>query len=238
MSAPLFLSTAHIQKLFVVCCFRKFIRLTDVAGSKVGNPRQSIFLSLLWIYHIYNYLSPCNIVGGDIVMWPFMFGLVSESVSGCVRRKPSFGHEVKGQLWIYAYGTLWTQYRLHFLPIRCHTSQVYCVWWKQDTYYFVPQGPSKIKVNFEPRNTKPSLCQLHRSVGHDRCKLSRTYERFLICDDKITENERCVIKIIGIHCETLWAQCRTQFFPYRFHSSHICDKSRMPNFWSRGQGQL
>ena len=45
-----------------------------------------------------------------------------------------------------------------------------------------------------------SLCQLHWSVGHDRCKLSRTYERFLICDDKITENDRCVIKIIGIHC--------------------------------------
>ena len=39
-----------------------------------------------------------------------------------------------------------------------------------------------------------SLCQLHRSVGHDRRKLSRTCERFPICDDKITENDRCVIK--------------------------------------------
>ena len=25
-------------------------------------------------------------------------------------------------------------------------------------------------------------------------------ERFPICDERITENDRCVIKIIGIHC--------------------------------------
>ena len=29
-------------------------------------------------------------------------------------------------------------------------------------------------------------------------KLMLTYERFPICDDKITENDRCVIKKIGI----------------------------------------
>ena len=46
---------------------------------------------------------------------------------------------------------------------------------------------------------KHSICQLHRSVGHNRCKLSRTCERFPICDDEIAENARCVIKIIGIH---------------------------------------
>ena len=45
-----------------------------------------------------------------------------------------------------------------------------------------------------------SLCQLHWSVGHDQCKLTRTCERFPICDDKITENDRCVINGIGIHC--------------------------------------
>ena len=33
-----------------------------------------------------------------------------------------------------------------------------------------------------------------------RCKLSRTCERFPIFDDKITENDRCVVKIIGLHC--------------------------------------
>ena len=54
-----------------------------------------------------------------------------------------------------------------------------------------------------------SLCQLHRSVGHDRCKLSRTCEKFPICDDKITENGRCVIKITGIHCSTK-AQCQME----------------------------
>ena len=48
-----------------------------------------------------------------------------------------------------------------------------------------------------------SLCQLHRSIGYDRCKLIRTCERFPICDDKVPENDRCVIKIIGIHCYSI-----------------------------------
>ena len=38
-----------------------------------------------------------------------------------------------------------------------------------------------------------SLCKLHR------CKLTQTFERFPICDYKITENGRCVLRIIGIH---------------------------------------
>ena len=37
-----------------------------------------------------------------------------------------------------------------------------------------------------------SLCQLHRSIIHNRCKLTWTCERFPICDDKITENDQCV----------------------------------------------
>ena len=49
---------------------------------------------------------------------------------------------------------------------------------------------------------KSSLCQLHWSVGHDWCKLTRTCERFPLYDDKITEKDQCVIKIIGIHCES------------------------------------
>ena len=47
----------------------------------------------------------------------------------------------------------------------------------------------------------PSLCQLHRSVGY--------LEGFPMCDNRITENDRCVIKIIGIHCMPLaWKVCR------------------------------
>ena len=53
-----------------------------------------------------------------------------------------------------------------------------------------------------------SLCQLHRSVGHDRYKLSRTCERFPICDDNITENDWCVIKIIVIHCKCMCTSYR------------------------------
>ena len=28
-------------------------------------------------------------------------------------------------------------------------------------------------------------------------------EGFLICDERITENDRCVMKIIGIHCDQI-----------------------------------
>ena len=63
---------------------------------------------------------------------------------------------------------------------------------------FVCCLPSVWYASWFPR-TKYSLCQLHRSVSHDRCKLIWTCERFPICDDKITENDQCVIKIIGIH---------------------------------------
>ena len=43
------------------------------------------------------------------------------------------------------------------------------------------------------------------SVGHDKCKLTQTYEEFpihAICDGKITENYQCVIKTRGPrgHC--------------------------------------
>ena len=31
-------------------------------------------------------------------------------------------------------------------------------------------------------------------------------EGFPICDDRITENDRCVIKIIGIHCASMKIQ--------------------------------
>ena len=57
----------------------------------------------------------------------------------------------------------------------------------------LPETSSTGSLNHLPETSSTgSLCQLHRSVGHDRCKLSRTCERFPICDVKITENDRCV----------------------------------------------
>ena len=81
----------------------------------------------------------------------------------------------------------WQKYLMQIKIIQCKWKIIACKWIR-----------SNIATFHMPYYC--SLCQLHRSVGHDRCKLSRTYERFLICDDKITENDRCVIKIIGIHC--------------------------------------
>ena len=48
--------------------------------------------------------------------------------------------------------------------------------------------------------TQLTKVQIEISVQGRHTEASRTCERFPICDDKITENDRCVIKIIGIHC--------------------------------------
>ena len=40
-------------------------------------------------------------------------------------------------------------------------------------------------------------------------------EKFPICDERITENDRCVIKIIGIHCKIcIWMICRHKLYHF------------------------
>ena len=70
------------------------------------------------------------------------------------------GHGVKGQgqLWHLVYKTLWTRYRLQFLPNHFQTSHVSCGWWEEEPYWFWVTG-SKVKVNFG------TLCI--RPCGHD-----------------------------------------------------------------------
>ena len=71
-----------------------------------------------------------------------------------------WGHGVKGQgqLWHSVYKTLWTRYRLQFLPNHFQTSHVNCWWWEEETYWFGVTG-SKVKVDFG------TLCI--RPCGHD-----------------------------------------------------------------------
>ena len=78
------------------------------------------------------------------------------------------GHRVKGQgqLWHSMYKTLWTRYRLQYLPYHFQTSHVSCgwweeehsPWWEEEPYWFWVTG-SKVKVNFG------TLCI--RPCGHD-----------------------------------------------------------------------
>ena len=60
-----------------------------------------------------------------------------------------FGHGVKGQgqLWHSVYKTLWTRYRLQFLPNHFQTSPVSCQWWEEEPYWLWVMG-SKVQVNF------------------------------------------------------------------------------------------
>ena len=48
------------------------------------------------------------------------------------------GHGVKGQgqIWHFVYKTLWTRYRLQFLPNHFQTSRVSCSWWDKEPYWF------------------------------------------------------------------------------------------------------
>ena len=70
------------------------------------------------------------------------------------------GHGVKGpgQLWHSVYKTLWTQYRLQFLPNHFQTLHVSCGWWEKEPYWIWVMG-SKVKVNFG------TLCI--RPCGHE-----------------------------------------------------------------------
>ena len=92
---------------------------------------------------LFLFLSPCNSVGGDIVMPPFVCGWVSEWVheSVCPSRF-----------------VLWTWYRLQFLPNHFHASHVSCSWWEEEPYWFWVTG-SKVKVKFGTLSIKP--------CGHD-----------------------------------------------------------------------
>ena len=76
------------------------------------------------------------------------------------------GHGVKGQgqLWHSVYKTLWTRYRLQFLPNHFQTSHVSCGRWEEEPYWFGFTG-SKVKVNVGTLcitpyeyNTDYSLC--------------------------------------------------------------------------------
>ena len=50
------------------------------------------------------------------------------------------------------------------------------------------------------------------------------YEGFPICDDRITENDQCVIKIIGIHCNT-----------YLYQTYHKTNSIHFQGQWSEGK---
>ena len=89
------------------------------------------------------------------------------------------GHGVKGQgqLWHFVYKTLWTRYRLQFLPNHFQTSHVSCGSWEEEPYWFWVTG-SKVKVNFGTLCIRPcghnsdfSFCpiafKLHMHIHHD-----------------------------------------------------------------------
>ena len=80
-----------------------------------------------------------------------------------------WGHGVKGQsqLWRSLYKTLWTRYRLHFMPYHFQTSHVSYWWWEEEPYWFGVTR-SKVKVNFGTlcigpcgHNTDYSFCPIN-----------------------------------------------------------------------------
>ena len=91
------------------------------------------------------------------------------------------GHGVKGQgqLWRSVYKTLWTRYRLQFLPNHFQTAHAHSPWWEEEPYWFWVTG-SKVKVNFGTLCIKPCghnsnysfypitfKLHMHIHLGHD-----------------------------------------------------------------------
>ena len=64
----------------------------------------------------------------------------------------------QGQLWYPGNETLWTRYRIQFLPNPFQTSFARCWWWEKEPYWFWITG-SKVEVNFGTVLMKP--------CGHD-----------------------------------------------------------------------
>ena len=60
-----------------------------------------------------------------------------------------WGHGIKGQgqLWHSVYMTLWSWYRLQFMPNQFQTLYVSCGWWEEEPYWFGVTG-SKVKLTF------------------------------------------------------------------------------------------
>ena len=65
-------------------------------------------------------------------------------------------------------------------------------------YMYVAKGLDKCNMHmqYESPSAIGKKVSLPITVGHDG---HANCEEFPICDDRITENDRCVIKIIGIH---------------------------------------
>ena len=62
-------------------------------------------------------------------------------------------------------------------------------------------GNSKLKeLNLSRNLTTLMLIAVYANYVGPSVMTDANSERFLICDERITENDRCVIRIIGIHC--------------------------------------
>ena len=56
------------------------------------------------------------------------------------------GHGVKGQCQLRhsVYKTMWTRYRLQFLPNHFQTSHISCGWWEEEPYWFWVKGQGQL----------------------------------------------------------------------------------------------
>ena len=135
------------------------------------------------------------------------------------------GHRVKGQgqLWPSVDKTLWTQYRLQFLPNHFQTSHVSCGWWEEEPYWFGVTW-SKVKVNFGPLCIRPcghnsdySFCpitfKLRMHNHHDMMRGGT----LLIWGHGVKGQGQLWHSVY----KTLWTRYGLQFLPNHFQISHV-----------------
>ena len=133
------------------------------------------------------------------------------------------GHGVKGQgqLWHSVYKTLWTRYRLQFLPNHFQTSHVSCGWWEEEPYWFWVTG-SKVKVNYGTlciwpcgHNSDYSLCPITFKL-HMHFTMMRG-GTLLILGHGVKGQGQLWHSVY----KTLWTRYRLQFLPNHFQTSHV-----------------
>ena len=100
------------------------------------------------------------------------------------------------------YKTLWTRFRLQFLPNHFQTSHVSCGWWEEEPYWFGFTG-SKVKVNFVTLCTRPcgqdtdySFCpitfKLHSQVSYGWWEEEPYWFRFMGSKVKVNIGTLCI----------------------------------------------
>ena len=111
------------------------------------------------------------------------------------------GHGIKGQgqIWHSVYMTLWSWYRLQFMPNHFQTLHVSCGWWEEETYWFGVTG-SKVNVNFGILCIRPC----GHNINYSFCPITFKLPMWVVDDERRNFID---LRSQGQRSRSTWALC-------------------------------